>query len=99
MVERALQVAEACVEDMSEYCKFLHKGIQTCQVAMQSKDILGNIYYFRVCSYTEQIALINYLDKFISDHRDVSTLIVFYPIFISRYLHFILCKNGFTGGF
>ncbi|XP_065859386.1 DNA repair protein RAD51 homolog 3 isoform X3 [Euphorbia lathyris] len=76
MVERALQVAEACVEDMLEYSKFLHKGMQTCQAAMQSKDILGNIYYFRVCSYTEQIALINYLDKFISEHKDVKVVII-----------------------
>lgn len=72
MVERALQIAEACIEDMSEYNRFLRKGLQTCQVEMQSKDILENIYYFRVCSYTEQIALINYLDKFISEHKDVS---------------------------
>ncbi|WCJ22871.1 DNA repair and recombination protein RadA [Euphorbia peplus] len=76
MVERVLQVAEACVEDMAEYSKFLHKGMQTCEAGMQSKDILGNIYYFRVCSYTEQIALINYLDKFISEHRDVKVVII-----------------------
>lgn len=76
MVERALQVAEACIEDMSEYSRFLHKDLQAFQVGMQSKDILENIYYFRVCSYTEQIALINYLDKFITEHRDVSNMIV-----------------------
>ncbi|OAY37535.1 DNA repair protein RAD51 homolog 3 isoform X3 [Manihot esculenta] len=76
MVERALQVAEACIEDMSEYSRFLHKDLQAFQVGMQSKDILENIYYFRVCSYTEQIALINYLDKFITEHRDVKVVII-----------------------
>lgn len=75
MVERALQIAEACIEDMMEYTGFLkndlQRNLQACQVKMQPKDILENILYFRVCSYTEQIALINYLDKFISEHKDV----------------------------
>ncbi|KAH7577777.1 hypothetical protein JRO89_XS01G0298100 [Xanthoceras sorbifolium] len=76
MVERALQIAEACVEDMSEYSRFLRNDIQACQVRIQPKDILENIYYFRICSYTEQIALINYLEKFISEHKDVKLVIV-----------------------
>ncbi|KDP28770.1 hypothetical protein JCGZ_14541 [Jatropha curcas] len=76
MVERALQVAEACIEDMSEYSRFLRKDLQTCHVGMQSKDILKNIYYFRVCSYSEQIALTNYLENFISENRDVKIIII-----------------------
>ncbi|KAJ1413613.1 Rad51/DMC1/RadA [Sesbania bispinosa] len=42
MVERVLQIAEACIEDI----------------------------------YTEQIALVNYLDKFISEHKDVKIIII-----------------------
>ncbi|KAI9180222.1 hypothetical protein LWI28_002502 [Acer negundo] len=76
MVERALQIAEACVEDMSEYSRFLRNDFQACQAKIQPKDILENIYYFRICSYTEQIALINYLEKFISEHKDVKLVIV-----------------------
>ncbi|KAJ4727143.1 DNA repair RAD51-like protein [Melia azedarach] len=80
MVERALQIAEACIEDMMEYTGFLkndlQRNLQACQVKMQPKDILENILYFRVCSYTEQIALINYLDKFISEHKDVKIVVV-----------------------
>ncbi|KAK4848552.1 hypothetical protein QYF36_014477 [Acer negundo] len=76
MVERALQIAEACVEDMSEYSRFLRNDVQACQAKIQPKDILENIYYFRICSYTEQIALINYLEKFISEHKDVKLVIV-----------------------
>ncbi|KAK1559208.1 hypothetical protein Q3G72_011846 [Acer saccharum] len=76
MVERALQIAEACVEDMSEYSRFLRNDVQACQVKIQPKDILENIYYFRICSYTEQIALINYLEKFISEHKDVKLVII-----------------------
>lgn len=71
MVERALQIAEACVEDMSEYQEFVRKSFQVNQVQVQPKDFLKNIFYFRICSYTEQIAVINYLEKFISEHNDV----------------------------
>ncbi|XP_010544643.1 PREDICTED: DNA repair protein RAD51 homolog 3 [Tarenaya hassleriana] len=76
MVERALQIAEACVEDMAEYTGYMHKHFHASQVQMQPKDILENIFYFRVCSYTEQIALVNHLEKFISENKDVKVVIV-----------------------
>nr|XP_043622188.1 DNA repair protein RAD51 homolog 3 isoform X2 [Erigeron canadensis] len=76
MVERALQIAEACGDDMVEYSRLYHKGSQACEVKMQPKDFLENIFYFRVCSYTEQIALINYLEKFITEHKDVKVVII-----------------------
>lgn len=75
MGERAQEIAEACVEDISEYKRFLHKDFQACQGEIQGKDVLQNIYFFRICSYTEQIALINYLEEFISDHKDVSDVV------------------------
>lgn len=71
MVERALQIAEASVVDMSQYNELLRNKSRACRVEIQPTDILEKIYYFRICSYTEQIALINYLDKFISEHKDV----------------------------
>ncbi|XP_022146886.1 DNA repair protein RAD51 homolog 3 isoform X2 [Momordica charantia] len=76
MVERAAQIAEACIEDMSDYSVLLKKNAIPHQIQIQPKDILENIFYFRVCSYTEQIALINYLDKFITEHKDVKVVIV-----------------------
>ncbi|KAL3027010.1 hypothetical protein AAZX31_03G024600 [Glycine max] len=76
MVERVLQIAEACIEDMAEYSQHFHKDFQACDVKMHPNNILENIFYFRVCSYTEQIALINYLDKFITENKDVKILIV-----------------------
>ncbi|CAN0889843.1 DNA repair protein RAD51 homolog 3 [Linum grandiflorum] len=76
MVERVLQIAEACTEDMTEYRSFLGKDVQACQVEMGAKDFLENIYYFRACSCTEQIALVNYLDKFISEHHNVKIVII-----------------------
>ncbi|XP_062156428.1 DNA repair protein RAD51 homolog 3 isoform X2 [Alnus glutinosa] len=76
MVERALQIAEACIEDMSESDGLLRKDFKACQLKMHPNNILENIFYFRVCSYTEQIALTNYLEKFISEHKDVKIVIV-----------------------
>lgn len=73
MVERVLQIAEACAEDMLEYNNLMRKDSQACPLNKQPKDFLDNIFYFRICTYTEQIAVINYLEKFISEHNDVST--------------------------
>lgn len=82
MVERVLQIAEACIEDMPEYSHHFHNNVQDCEVKMHPNSILENIFYFRVCSYTEQIALVNYLDKFIEEHKDVS---IFYPLIDNFY--------------
>ncbi|KAL0397766.1 UNVERIFIED_CONTAM: DNA repair protein [Sesamum calycinum] len=76
MVERALQIAEACAQDMVEYDNLLRKDSQACRVIKQPKAFLENIFYFRICTYTEQIAVINYLEKFISEHKDVKIVIV-----------------------
>ncbi|BAT97728.1 hypothetical protein VIGAN_09125800 [Vigna angularis var. angularis] len=76
MVERVLQIAEACIEDMAEYSNHFHKDLQACEVKMHPNNILENIFYFRVCSYTEQIALINYLDKFVMENKEVKIIIV-----------------------
>ncbi|KAL6981780.1 DNA repair protein rad51c [Sarracenia purpurea var. burkii] len=76
MVERALQIAEACVEDMSKFRDFERNNSRVCQVQIQPKDFLKNIFYFRICSYTEQIAVINFLEKFISEHKDVKVVII-----------------------
>ncbi|XP_050386473.1 DNA repair protein RAD51 homolog 3 [Argentina anserina] len=76
MVERALQIAEASVVNMSRGSGILRKESQACQVQIHPTDILENIYYFRICTYTEQIAVINYLDQFISEHKDVKIVII-----------------------
>lgn len=91
MVERALQIAEACLEDMREYHGFLKRDLQACQVNMHPKDFLENIFYFRVCSYTEQIAVVNYLEKFISEHKDVGrvTLLFKYSSSLPSHLKFL----------
>lgn len=75
MVERALQLAEACIEDLLEDFR-LRRNSRAYHVKMQPENILENIFYFRVCSYTEQIALINYLEKFISEHKDVGIILI-----------------------
>ncbi|XP_010264169.1 PREDICTED: DNA repair protein RAD51 homolog 3 isoform X2 [Nelumbo nucifera] len=74
MVERVFQVAEACIEDMPY--NYPQKDFQARKNKMQPENFLANIFYFRVCSYTEQIALINYLDKFVAENKDVKSVIV-----------------------
>lgn len=71
-MERVLQMAEACAEDVSKNYIFSRDGIATEKVVMEPKNLLENILYFSVSSYTEQIAVINYLDEFIKKHKDVS---------------------------
>lgn len=76
MVERALQIAEGCVEDMltSSYVK--SRDGQANHIVLDPKQFLANIFYFRICSYTEQIGLVNHLEKFISEHKDVKIVII-----------------------
>ncbi|CAA0820366.1 DNA repair protein RAD51 homolog 3 [Striga hermonthica] len=76
MVERVRQISEACAEDMLEYNSLLRKDSQAFQVDKQADSFMENIFYFRTCTYTEQIAVVNYLEKFISDHKDVKIVII-----------------------
>ncbi|XP_020596905.1 DNA repair protein RAD51 homolog 3 isoform X2 [Phalaenopsis equestris] len=76
MPERAYQIAEACIMDIWENLVFPHKDNKDCQERMQPDHFLSNILYFRICSYTEQIAVINYLDKFLEEHKDVKIVII-----------------------
>ncbi|KAG9156906.1 hypothetical protein Leryth_015499 [Lithospermum erythrorhizon] len=76
MLERVLQIAQACVED-------LHSSHRK----MTPADFLDNIFYFRVCSYAEQTAVINYLETFVADHKDVKVVIIDSIAFHFRY-HF-----------
>lgn len=70
MVERALQITEGCIEDM------LLKDAQGFQQKLTPEHFLANIFYFRICSYTEQVAMMNHLDKFVSEHPDVKLVII-----------------------
>ncbi|KAI3971360.1 hypothetical protein MKX01_008204 [Papaver californicum] len=61
MVERVYQVAEACIANIMENHVPQRKDAQVCQ---------------KTVHYTEQIAVINYLDKFIEEHKDVKIVII-----------------------
>lgn len=73
MVERTLQIAEGCIEDMEKDKHFRQRDIRAVKEKLLPKDFLANIFHFRICSYTELIAMINHLDKWVSEHRDVGT--------------------------
>ncbi|XP_073106355.1 DNA repair protein RAD51 homolog 3 isoform X2 [Elaeis guineensis] len=76
MVERAYQVAEGCIMDTLDKFGHHRKVILDCQEQMQPNSFLANIFYFRICSYTEQIAVINYLQKFLAEQKDVKIIII-----------------------
>ncbi|XXG75953.1 hypothetical protein AAC387_Pa08g0414 [Persea americana] len=76
MVERVFQIAEACIQDTLDNFSLKHKDFQVCEEKMQPKAFLANIFYFRICSYTEQIAVINYLDKFIAEQQNVKLVVI-----------------------
>ncbi|CAM0881455.1 unnamed protein product [Alopecurus aequalis] len=76
MVERVYQIAEGCISDIMEYFPYHHDKASSCQGNLQPERFLAGIYYFRICSYTEQIAAINYLEKFLGEHKDVRIVII-----------------------
>ncbi|XP_021864325.1 DNA repair protein RAD51 homolog 3 isoform X2 [Spinacia oleracea] len=76
MVERTLQIAEGCIEDMEKDKHFRQRDIRAVKEKLLPKDFLANIFHFRICSYTELIAMINHLDKWVSEHRDVKLVVI-----------------------
>ncbi|KAK8944388.1 hypothetical protein KSP39_PZI007821 [Platanthera zijinensis] len=76
MPERAYQIAEACIMDTLESFRFHRKGAEDCHERMQPNYFLANILYFRICSYTEQIAVINNLNKIVVEQKDVKIVII-----------------------
>lgn len=76
MAERAYQIAEACITDNQNSFLYHQKDFQNCQEKMQPNNFLANIFYFRVCSYTEQIAVVNYLEKFLEEQKDVKIVVI-----------------------
>lgn len=97
MVERVFQIAEACIEDLLENDLFQKKSFHSCKEMMQPECFLQNIFYFRVCSYTEQIALINHLEKFIAENRDVgresTSCYIVFTFACTRFLY-ELCRRS-----
>ncbi|GAB2230873.1 hypothetical protein Droror1_Dr00015168 [Drosera rotundifolia] len=76
MVERALQIAEGCVKDVMENNHIQQTDAENIQANLRPDNFLANIFYFRICSYTEQIGLISYLEKFVSEHKDVKIVVI-----------------------
>ncbi|KAK9147927.1 hypothetical protein Scep_006684 [Stephania cephalantha] len=76
MAERVFQVAEGCIEDMLKLNVSQLKDVETLKEKMHPNTFLANIFYFRACSYTEQIAVINHLEKFVSEHKDVRIVVI-----------------------
>ncbi|KAH9311269.1 hypothetical protein KI387_026304, partial [Taxus chinensis] len=76
MVERVIQIAEACIQKLKGIPGTNDRKDEECHKKLNLDEFLSNIFYFRVCSYTEQIAVINYMDKFVEEHKEVKIIIV-----------------------
>ncbi|WVZ69970.1 hypothetical protein U9M48_018681 [Paspalum notatum var. saurae] len=76
MVERVYQIAEGCISDILEHFPHSHEKSSSGNKQLQPEHFLADIYYFRICSYAEQIAAINYLEKFLGEHKDVRIVII-----------------------
>lgn len=73
MVERALQMAQACATQL--HCARAAISKQMEPRAMV-EYFLSRIFYFRVCDSTEQLAVVNYLESFLEDHKEVKLVII-----------------------
>ncbi|XP_010692220.2 DNA repair protein RAD51 homolog 3 isoform X2 [Beta vulgaris subsp. vulgaris] len=76
IVERALQIAEGCIDVMGEDDYFRQRDIRAVREKLLPEVFLANIFYFRICSYTELIAMINHLDEWVSKHKDVKVVVI-----------------------
>lgn len=73
MVERAIQMAESCIEEIQ--CRPLTNPPFDIDDVMQDLHVdsfLSHIHFFRVHSAAEQIAVVNRMERFLFDHKLVS---------------------------
>lgn len=59
MVERAYQIAEGCITYTLDNFGQHQKVILACQQQMWPNKFLANVFYFHLCSYAEQLTLLN----------------------------------------
>ncbi|XP_078167017.1 RAS associated with diabetes protein 51C [Carex rostrata] len=76
MAERAYQIAEGCISDILDIFPSNSREFLSCKERLRANNFLDSIFYFRICSYTEQIAVINYLENFLTQHKDVKLVII-----------------------
>ncbi|KAI5083077.1 hypothetical protein GOP47_0002820 [Adiantum capillus-veneris] len=72
MVERALQMAQACVARLCSVDGLSFNSEDSFNV----DTFLSKIYYFRICDSTEQIAIVNQLEKFLEEHKEVKLVVI-----------------------
>ncbi|KAF3771540.1 DNA repair RAD51-like protein 3 [Nymphaea thermarum] len=76
MVERAQQIADACVNEIAYGAAVQREHFQPSEDRINANFFLANIFCFRVCSYTEQIAVVNNLDNFIASQDNIRIVII-----------------------
>ncbi|XP_031487561.1 DNA repair protein RAD51 homolog 3 isoform X2 [Nymphaea colorata] len=76
MVERAQQIADACANEIAYGAAVQREHFQPSEERINANFFLENIFCFRVCSYTEQIAVVNNLDNFIASQDNIRIVII-----------------------
>eukprot|EP00271_Cylindrocystis_brebissonii_P001866 TRINITY_DN12185_c0_g9_i1.p1 TRINITY_DN12185_c0_g9~~TRINITY_DN12185_c0_g9_i1.p1 ORF type:complete len:351 (+),score=56.76 TRINITY_DN12185_c0_g9_i1:174-1226(+) len=77
MVERALEMAVGMIDDVKHLAAVSHRpDVERLMTLITPDEILSRIHYYRVHDYTEQIAVINLLEEFLENHRDVKLIII-----------------------
>ncbi|CAN6465315.1 unnamed protein product [Victoria cruziana] len=76
MTERVHQIADACINDIGYGAAVQREHFQPSEERIDVNFFLENILYFRICSYTEQIAVVNNLDNFIAAQDNVRIIVI-----------------------
>ncbi|CAO2835093.1 unnamed protein product [Amaranthus hypochondriacus] len=69
-------MAEGCIENIENGDYARPRNTRAFKEKLHPEDFLANIFHFRICSYTEQIAMINHLDKWVTEHKDVKLVVI-----------------------
>ncbi|CAM6121112.1 unnamed protein product [Calypogeia fissa] len=77
MIERASQMAESCIEDIEIRAPAdLQVELEELKDKLNFNTFLSHIYYFRVHSAAEQIAVVNRMEHFLSEHKQVRLIVI-----------------------
>uniref|UniRef100_A0A6B2LDH7 DNA repair protein RAD51 homolog 3 n=1 Tax=Arcella intermedia TaxID=1963864 RepID=A0A6B2LDH7_9EUKA len=99
MIERAVEMAEALVEHIASLRALQEEQLKESPDApplpppLETTQILENIHYYRIHDYIEQIALVNILPAFLSEHPAVRLIVV---DSISFHFRYMIYKGGTT---
>ncbi|KAL3677410.1 hypothetical protein R1sor_027358 [Riccia sorocarpa] len=79
MVERAVQMTESRVNELMKKASVdsqLKVNLENLKREVNVDHFLSHIYYFRIHDATEEVAVINSMEKFMVDHSEVRLIVI-----------------------